>query len=142
MATVAFMSDVTVFSGCPTRQCSSIEYLYTATPGLAGHHGQIIGTLVHGEPSVLPSAGLCEFSGPSLGCHYESPGVSGAFAICLQVGLLLAILGGWRPLGLSLTHTCSGGRFSLPCCAKITKTPRRDSTPFLDCRLGDGHGGE
>ena len=62
MATEAFMmSDVTVFSECPTRQCSSIEYLYTATPGLAGHHGQIIGTLVHGEPSVLLSAGLCEY---------------------------------------------------------------------------------
>ena len=61
------------------------------------------------------------FSGPTFGCHYESPGVPGALAICLQVGLLLAILGGWRPLGLSLTHTCSGGRFSLSCCAKITK---------------------
>ena len=42
---------------------------------------------------------------PAVGCHYESPGVSGALAICLQVGLLLAILGGWWPLGQSLTHT-------------------------------------
>ena len=28
---------------------------------------------------------VCFFSGPTFGCHYESPGVSGALAICLQV---------------------------------------------------------
>ena len=27
-------------------------------------------------------------------------------------------------------------------CAGITKTPRRDLTPSLDCHVGDGHGGK
>ena len=31
--------------------------------------------------------------------------------------------------------------FSLPGCAEATNPPRRDSAPFLDCRVGDGHGG-
>ena len=57
-------------------------------------------------------------------------------------GIIVRYLGGWWPLGQFMTHKCSGGRFTLVCCAGITKTPRRDSTPFLDCRVGDGHGGE
>jgi hypothetical protein len=56
------MASVTVLCGCAFAQCSSIEYLNTATPGDPrgglGHRGQIIGTLVHGWPCEALSAGL------------------------------------------------------------------------------------
>ena len=70
-----------------------------------------------------------------------APGVRAASPLVCK-GIISRYLGGWWPLGQSLTHKCSGGRFALVCCAGITKTPRRESTPFLDCRVGDGHGGD
>ena len=76
-------------------------------------------------------------------CHYEGSLGLGWFTISLQVGLLLAVLCGWRSPGQFLmTHTWPHGRFALLCCTGTTNPPHRDSTPSLDCRVCDGHGGE
>ena len=55
-----------------------------------------------------------------MGATMAAPGVRAASPL-VYMSDSCSLLGGWRPLGLSLTHKCSGGRFSLSCCAKITK---------------------
>ena len=62
---------------------------------------------INPRPPQTRESRLATFSGsgPTSGCHYGNSWSQGCFAFSLHLGLCRAILGGWRSLGQSLTHT-------------------------------------